>query len=602
MKLHTQKAAALLSQLEGYLGKVAKALPPPKTTDLLKYLGLFLGDISPKGKFLRQAFGLPGDVSRGRSLRKLLSWNEPSLQPIVSVYAQRIHQFLWRANYTLNKIDVDWKTEAISRIESVSELCRPYLLTERPTLMDLALALDLKSELKWFSESAADPTLFAVLRAYDYPEAQLPLPDAEQQTLKEKALTFILQYLIDLVAHRRPIDDSSNAWWALRLGLESGDARFVELVKNFVDMFPKPEFPSAEVRSLSVVPEIYTELRTSAYTLSNIEAILKSDVVLTQDIRSQLQAIMNNAAQKLLLAPSDNLYLACVHCEGLRNYLDYAENEYIASKMHGCRLALSDFRPVGEFVCVDPALELDIRGLLSWLSSDANVRKNRTSVLVYGSSSTGKSFLVKQFFSAFGQENVYTQRHIVCAPGMDVPAAVKGALATIAPASPGGCPPFLFLDEVDVEFSTSIYTSLLTLLDKGEVGGTSVGVDELVLFWAGGKHGTVQALKTFLEKKQKSKQFEKGIDMFNRSKRRLDLPSSLIRNKNQKLLLGLAAIVKQFGSPIKVDRSVVAYLRNMPMLQGVREFETLGSRFKREADIVFMPDEKRRGHEMEIMG
>jgi hypothetical protein len=601
MKLQTQQATALLSQLEGYLGRVAKTLPSPKTTDLLKYLALILGDISPRSRLLRQAFGLPGDVSRSRSLLKLLKWNEPSLQSIVSLHAQRIHQFLWRADYTLQNVDVSWKDEALSKFESVSELCEPYLVTERPTLPDLALALDLKKELKWFSESAADPTLFAVLRAYDYPEAQLPLTDAQLQSLKDKALTFVHDYLTDVVERRRSVDDSSNIWWALRLGLESGDARFGTLVKNLVDAFPKPITPSSKVKSLSVVPEIYTELRTCAYTVSSIEAMLAIGDS-GPDSRSQLQAIMSNAAQKLLHAPSENLYLASVHSEGLRKYLDHTEHEYIASKMHGRRLALSDFRPVGEFVCVDAALESDIGGVVSWLKSVA-VQKSRTSVLVYGSSSTGKSFLVEQLFTEFGQKDFYKDRHIVCSPSVDVPTVLQRTLAAIAASPPGGPPAFLFLDEVDVEFSASIYPNLLTLLDKGEIRGSSAGVDELVLFWAGGKHGSVQGFKTFLEKKQASKQFEKGIDMFNRSKRRLNLPSSLIRNKNQKLVLGLAAIAKQFRSPVKVDWGTVEYLRNMPMSdkQGVREFEALAGRLKCEAGVVFLPDEKRRGNEIEVI-
>ena len=602
MKSNTQQCAALLSQLEGYLCKVARALPFPKTADLLAYLAPILSDISPKSKLLRQAFGFPGDVGSSRNLLRLLASNEPSLRPIISVWAQRIHQFLWRSEYTFRAMDTSWKDEALSKITSLSQLCEPYLLTERPTLLELSSALELKSELKRFSESAADPTLFAVLRALDYAEKQLPLTEAEKTAMKDKALTFIYEYLVDVVERRRRVDDSSNAWWALRLGLESSDARFGVLVEKFLDLFPKPVVPTAEVRNLSVVPDIYTELRTSAYTLSNIEAILEADAPLSPDIRSQLQALINNAVLRLLRAtPNDNLYLACVHYEGLRNYLDYAEHEYITSKIHGSHLPLSEFRPVGEFVCADAGLEADIRGLLSWLNSAA-VRKTRTSILVYGASSTGKTFLVEQLFSVFGQKDVFKNRRVVCSPTMDFPAVLKSTLDPIPVTTPSGSPSFVFVDEVDVEFSASIYPSLLTLIDKGEIGGTPVGIDELVMFWAGGKHGSVRAFKSFLEQKKTSKQFEKGIDMFNRAKRRIDLPSSLIRNRNQKLLLGLATIVSQFGSPIKVDRSIVNYLRNMPMSdkQGAREFEVFAGRLKSESGVVFLPDEERRGHEIII--
>jgi hypothetical protein len=68
--------------------------------------------------------------------------------------------------------------------------------------------------------------------------------------------------------------------------------------------------------------------------------------------------------------------------------------------------------------------------------------------------------------------------------------------------------------------------------------------------------GKMKGAGLFLVKKQKSKQFEKGFDLFNRGKR-IELPASLVRNNNQKLLLGLAAIANKFSPAFKVDSSVV---------------------------------------------
>lgn len=597
-----QSAAALLAQLEAYLGKIARALAPSKNLDLLAYLTPILRDISPRSKLLRQAFGFPVSVGFSRNLAGIMLSNEPSSRPIISVFAQRMNQFLWRAEYTFRGIDASWQDEALKKISSISQLCEPYLLTQRPTLLELISVLDLKSDLKRFSESAADPVLFAVLRAFDYEEAQLPIAEADKKAMKEKALTFIYEYLVGISERHRAMDDSSNAWWAIRLGLENDDARFGPLVDKFLDLFPKPRVPETEVRSLSLVPDIYTELRTSAYTLVSVEAMLENGSLLDADVRSRLKALIGSVVQRLLKeSPSANLYLACVHYEGLRSYLDYVEHEYIASKLNGSRLSLSKFQPVGQFVCADSSLENDIRSLLTWLRSSA-AHKNRASILVYGASSTGKSFLVKQLFSAFGQKDVYEDRQVVCSPSLDFIAVLKGKLGVIASAPGTSDPPFLFIDEADVEFSTSIFPTLLTLLDKGEIGGAGVNIEELVIFWAGGKHGSIRAFKTFLEKKQKSKPFEKGVDMFNRAKQRLDLPASLVSNRNQKLLLGLAAITRQFGSPVTVDYGIVRYLRSMPMSdkQGVREFEIFSSRLNRENGVVFLPDEQRRGREITV--
>ena len=127
-------------------------------------------------------------------------------------------------------------------------------------------------------------------------------------------------------------------------------------------------------------------------------------------------------------------------------------------------------------------------------------------------------------------------------------------------------------------------------MDKGEVAGDLVSIPELVVFWVGGKHGSVQELKSFLDRNQKSKEFEKGFDLFNRTKRRVELPGALVRNKNQKLLLGLAAIVNRFGSPAKVDISVIDYLRSMPMAdkQGARAFEALASMLQQQGGVIFV--------------
>jgi len=236
-----------------------------------------------------------------------------------------------------------------------------------------------------------------------------------------------------------------------------------------------------------------------------------------------------------------------------------------------------------------------------WLKSPTN-RKTRASILVYGASSTGKSFLVEQLFSAFDQKDVYKDRRIQCLPSVNLQAELKDTFDRIAAAPPDSSPPFLFIDEVDVEFPASIYPSLLTLLEKGEIGGARINSEAFVLFWAGGKHGSVGAFKTFLAKKQKSPKFEKGFDMFNRAKHRIDLPASLIRDKNQKLLLGLAALLKRFTPPIRVDRSIVGYLRNMPMAEkgGVREFENFSSRVKDESGVLCLPDVECQGHAITI--
>lgn len=592
-----QTAADLLIKLEAIIKKVARALPSGHDGDLLSLLKPILGGISPKNATLRQAFGFPATVAASRNLASVLSSSELSFRPIISIYAQRIYQFLWRCEYTVKEIDADWREEALSKIGFLSQLCEPYLLNQRPTLVDLSSALQHKANLGRFSESAADPTLFAVLRAFDYAEAGITVSENTKQQMKANALSFIYDYLMAVVTEGKRIDDSSNVWWALRLGLESDDTRFDELVEKLLNLFSKPVVPSVEVKNLSLVPEIYTELRTSAYTLTSLQAILEAKIKLDKGLRSRLRTLIDNAVQKLVKTqPSLNLYLACVHYEGLRGYLDCIEQEYIASKMKGSILKLSDFKPVGQFVCGDETLDSQIREVVTWLKPKST-RKKRDSVLVYGASSTGKSFLIEQLFKEFGQESSYVQHRIVCEPSVDVPAVLKNIFDSFSTGSSGAMPPFLFLDEADVVFPKSIFTTVLPLLEGSTLGGSPVTPDSFVLFWAGGKHGSLQAFRTFLVKNQRSKEFEKGFDLFNRGKQ-LNLPASLIRNKNQKLLLGLAALAKRFDPPFKVDNSVLRSLRNMSMSdkQGARTFTSFAERCQDCDGVVCLKDEEKRGN------
>ena len=120
-------------------------------------------------------------------------------------------------------------------------------------------------------------------------------------------------------------------------------------------------------------------------------------------------------------------------------------------------------------------------------------------------------------------------------------------------------------------------------MDTGAIAGAGAAkTDDLVLFWGGGKHGSVESLKTFLTQSQSNPGYEKGLDVFNRSSRRMNLPATLLRNKNLKLLMGLSEIISQHSSPCRVDTGILRELREMPMAyaQGARTFDI----FRRSID------------------
>ena len=373
-----KKPEVLIQGIEEYLCKVARAIPQiPGDVKLVEYLAPILQEKNEQSEMLRRALGFPANATLSRSLLKLLVSKEPSLSTLIRVCAQRIHQVLWRFKYTLQKIDEAWTDEELPKVAAFSNLCQPYLLALRPSLLDLETILASPSleskDIGRHSESVADPVLYAVLRALEYNKEELSLRRSNSQLSKteQSALDFLYRYLVKVCNDDLAIDDSSNAWWALRLGVESGDPRFPDLVGKLISAVPQIKTPSEEAKSASGTPEIYTPLRTSGYTVASISAMLETACSkISGEVLAQLE-VMNQELVKPLqeTPPSKHLYLASVHYEGLRAYLDYLENrELLFTALREGKVSISRFCPIGRFTCVDPDLENDVTGLRSWLA------------------------------------------------------------------------------------------------------------------------------------------------------------------------------------------------------------------------------------------
>jgi AAA ATPase-like protein len=597
-----KQAETQRARIETYLRRIANFLPATKhDADLLVFISPILTQDKGRNKSLRRAFGFPAKVQLSRKLHGLLASPEPSLRPLISVCAQRIYQFAWRLKATVREIDASWREDVMPRIEAAQRICEPHLVAKWPTLLDLSGALKSQSDFTPIIESAADPTLFAVLRAFGYNEEDQPLAvkESELKELQQSALEFLFRYLQDVIEKKRSVDDSSNIWWAVRVGLCEGDERFLKLIDSIAEGFRKTIVPGPQIQTRSVVPEIYKDVRTASYTLSNIQAILEAGVKIDDASLESLKKILQVMINVLVKTPhSTNLYLASAHYEGLRNYVDYSEDQFFANKVRDNTLKFEDLTPLVDYACGDPGLEEQIRDVRSWLEKKP---ARRNSLLVYGASSTGKSFLVEKLFKQFEQERYFEGSRIVCAPDLDFPSALRKVAEDIYDRQSESYPPFLYIDEIDVEFPVSIYPQLLRLLDKGAVEGFDKTLDRFVLFWGGGKHGSVENFKKFLTKYQKLRKFEKGLDFYNRAKKRIDLPFSLFRNKNHKIMVGVAEIAKKFGLPIQVSRNVISELKYLLAERGAREFGPFVERLELDNSIVVIRGEPASGNPLTVI-
>ena len=101
----------------------------------------------------------------------------------------------------------------------------------------------------------------------------------------------------------------------------------MSLLGHVAEKFGDILVPRTDVTRRASVPEIYQPLRTTSYTLSNIQHIFHVARPDNEQLRTLLDEILTRMLDRLLrTAPSKHLYLASVHHEGLRNYLDYVHD------------------------------------------------------------------------------------------------------------------------------------------------------------------------------------------------------------------------------------------------------------------------------------
>ena len=554
--------------------------------DFPKYMKTILSKDTDEARVSRRAFGLPLNASRSRGLMTTLSSKEPIAGPLISLLAQRFYHFIWRFRFTLREINDSHadKTDLLAKTALLCTICLKYVLAERPSPLDLVGSLS-----RPMPESAADPSLYTTLRALEYEreEKELVITQSEREEFREAALNSIQGWLERALEGTQKVDDFSNVWWALREGLCAGSDPFMSLIGPVAKKYGSALPPPQGVTRKSFVPEIYTDTRCGAYILSNIHAIIREGPPLDTKLEKNLDTIVTNMLKTLMEnAESKNLYLASVQHEGLTRALSLsAEKQFRKMRVKG-QINLADFKPVGDFVCVEPGITHRIGQLKDWLKS-TEVKNGRGAVLFYGASSTGKSFLVEQFFKVFGRTSQYSENQLICASEtrpVDVLAHVAKISANHAPGSPI---PFILLDEFDVEMAESLYPSLLVLLEKGFLERNRE-LKSFVLFLAGGKHGSVEGLRQFLAENQKKKKAQKGIDVYNRIDRdhKIGLPMDLYRNKNLRMMVGLSVLLQEFGPSIKVSTSLLLHIREMRVDQGegVRQFKSLKGDVEKSSD------------------
>jgi hypothetical protein len=314
-----------LSALEDQLQRASAAVPAARAGQkTVGYLRALLRDATDTASLVRAGFGLPIAADAATEVADVLALDEPSTQPIINLLAQRLYHVLWRVEVSLRPIEAPWTRTAVAKVRRLAALLQPDVLAQSPTLAHLRSALESGSDLAVFAEPGPDPVLYAVLRALgDAAEAQSVLTGRALEDARQLALDHLHATVERVLQGSQVVDDVSNVWWAARIGICRGDPRFRALLPDLADRLAVAPAPPAALRG-TAVREIFTADRAQAYTLSNIQAIVEAAPDLDDALLVQLHVLVEDLCQRLLdTPPPEHFYLAAVHFEGLRNYLDY---------------------------------------------------------------------------------------------------------------------------------------------------------------------------------------------------------------------------------------------------------------------------------------
>jgi hypothetical protein len=315
-----QRALEKRREIETSLEGFSRLLPDPAGgIELL--LDRVLRDTGADGKRLRAGFHLKTEPE---ALHALATSEAEENSHARSALFQRIGECLWRLQYTVEYIGRDWAANAFERCKALRTVLEPQLVANQPSMAQIVQALG-TGEAAGHLESGPDATLFAVLRAFKHTHQDKMLEAADADS--KAALDYLLKRLQAGIRTGSGFDDVSNAWWAIRVGLYHGDARFREILPAFLQKFSDPILPPQDKLKRSYLPESYQLARIASYMLSNAEAIAKLDAI-EESTQKHLRQLIEALTERLLDTPvSEHVYVAAVHHEGLRNFIDFVDHQ-----------------------------------------------------------------------------------------------------------------------------------------------------------------------------------------------------------------------------------------------------------------------------------
>jgi hypothetical protein len=413
----------------------------------------------------------------------------------------------------------------------------------------------------YFREMWPDPDEFTVLRSI-----QRHLEDVEAGASKDDesiqlALSNYLVPFLQRFIEDGEADDVANVWWTLDILTSIGrEEPFLPQLAKIIGRTKSRSgrvHPREDILEVKMSHDVLVPLRTNCFVLTDSVSIYQQ--LLDRAFREsrneyhqyldELGKFIDELFPEILRADSANLYLLATKLEASQKYIEFCHLRTLLTFLSKPMINVREYAPIDGYVCEkDTGFYEQIQTVATSIEEFISLKvesKANLPILIVGPSSSGKTYLCARIAKHFDKKT------------LDLPITSLDLInEAMKPESEEMKPPFIVINEVDTELRKSPFPNLLDLIDYGSYMGKELRGD--VIFFTASKYPRLDEFRDFLETNKTSRRWEKGIDVFTRSKR-LEIPLKHIDSYVQRCLLTLAKISAKYpeSDTIEVDIGVM---------------------------------------------
>lgn len=554
---------------------------------------------NPAGDPIRIALGFPVGKD-AKSLAMLLTNKHPFCLGLRNTIIRRLFYIMRHVSESRVRLPIPLNEDTSHRLAFITAILNKFPRYRVPQFEELLPYL-INGERLPVGEGIIDPDIFTLI--YSFEQYRITLQRFSQEVPTEHSdmvMNYLKKYLDEVFDGNRVIDDDATLSWALyiisSISLSEALPYLNGYLVNYVNLSP----PSQSIRSLSLLPEIFTFARSQSFEIINLSAIYKihllngkiSDNIL-DDIFSAILRGSNNLLNDSEGIEPKHLYLTTNVIVALSQFEKTMHYHNLINAARDKVINLSKYSALPGYICTDGGLHKSIVSTIDRIENHLKSKEQkRLPILIYGPSGSGKSHFVKCIYEYFGYIDSFQQSQVK-APNTKM-------LRSLINSAPG---PFYFIDEVDSPGDGNLYANMLCLIDDGKLPDNKKTVKNAIIFYAGSLYQSAHRLQQHLDANREGK-WAKGIDWYNRCKGyTVNLSGDSLSNVDTLYIMALSYLCKKHNTPLVVD--FISILKLVEMLDtttpAIRQLEALCDDKLVEEEGIYKLRNLNVGHQLTVV-